>query len=60
MTAILLNNMLQEEDIARQRAPLDNKNFTKLRQMATDSKCKESVSDLLFEVMALGHYIRPC
>ncbi len=27
MTAILLNNMLWEEDIARQRAPLDNKNL---------------------------------
>ncbi len=27
MTAILLNNMLREEDIARQHAPLDNKNF---------------------------------
>jgi hypothetical protein len=31
MTAILLNNMLREEDIARQRAPLDNKIFAKLR-----------------------------
>ncbi len=31
MMAILLNNMLWEEDIARQRAPLDNKIFAKLR-----------------------------
>ncbi len=31
MTAILLNNMLWEEDNARQRAPLDNKTFAKLR-----------------------------
>ncbi len=30
MAAILLNNMLQEEDIARQRAPLNNKIFAKL------------------------------
>jgi hypothetical protein len=30
MTAILLNNMLQEEDIARQRAPLNNKIIAKL------------------------------
>ncbi len=28
--------------------------------MATASKCKDSVSDLLFEVMALGRYIGPC
>ncbi len=44
MTAILLNNMLQEEDIARQRAPLDNKIFAKLRRMAIASKCEDSVS----------------
>jgi hypothetical protein len=31
MTAILLNNMLREEDIAKQRAPLNNKIFAELR-----------------------------
>jgi hypothetical protein len=60
MMAILLNNMLQEEDIARQRALLDNKIFAKLRQMATARKCKDSVSDLLFDLAALGCYIGPC
>jgi hypothetical protein len=60
MTAILLNNMLQEEDIVRQRAPLDNKFFAKLHQMATASKCEDSVSDLLFDVVSLGRYIGPC
>ncbi len=60
MTAILLNNMLREEDIARQRAPLDNKIFAKLHQTATASKCKDSVSDLLYDVVALGRYIGPC
>ena len=59
MTAIFLNNMLLEEDIARQHAPLNNKIFAKLRQMATASKCQDSVSDLLFDVVALGHYIGP-
>jgi hypothetical protein len=34
--------------------------FAKLRQTATASKCKDSVSDLFFDVMALGCYIRPC
>jgi hypothetical protein len=43
----------------RQHAPLDNKIFAKLRQMAIASKCKDSVSDLLFDVVALGRYIRP-
>jgi hypothetical protein len=60
MTAILLNIMLQEEDITRQRAQLDNIFFAKLCQMATASKCKDSVSDLLINVVALGCYIGPC
>ncbi len=58
--AIILNNMLWEEDIARQRAPLDNKIFAKLRQTAIASKCKVSVSDLLFDLVALGLYIGLC
>jgi hypothetical protein len=60
MMAILLNNMLWEEDIARQRAPLNNNVFANLCQTATASKCKDSVSDLLFDVVALGCYIGPC
>jgi hypothetical protein len=60
MMAILLNNMLREEDIARQRAPLYNFFWVKLRRMATASKCEDSVTDLLFNVVALGCYIRPC
>ncbi len=60
MMAILLNNMLQKEDITKQRALLDNDFFAKLRQRATASKCKDSVSDLLFDVVALGRYIGPC
>jgi hypothetical protein len=51
--------MLREEDIARQGALLDNKIFAKLRQTAIASKCKDSVSDLLFDVVALGRYIGP-
>jgi hypothetical protein len=57
MTAILLNKMLREENIARLRAPLDNKIFAKLRQTATASKWDDSVSDCL---LALGRFIRPC
>jgi hypothetical protein len=59
MTAILPNNILREEDIVRQRAPLDNKIFAKLLRAAIASKCKDSVSDLFFDVMALGRYIGP-
>ncbi len=59
MTEILLNNMLREEDIGRQRALLNNKNFAELLRTATASKCKDSVSDLLFDIVALGCYIGP-
>jgi hypothetical protein len=52
--------MLREEDIARQCAPLDNKIFAELRRTAIASKCKDSVSDLLFDVVPLGCYIGPC
>jgi hypothetical protein len=60
MMAILLNNMLQKDDIAMKCALLDNNFFAKLHQMATASKCKDSVSDLLFNVVAFGCYIGPC
>jgi hypothetical protein len=59
MTAILLNNMLWEGDIGRQRALLDNKIFAKLHQTAIASKCEDSVSDLFFDIVALGRYIGP-
>jgi hypothetical protein len=60
MTAILLNNLIREEDITRQHALLDKKKFAELRQTASASKCKDSVSDLLFDDVALGCYIGPC
>jgi hypothetical protein len=34
--------------------------FTKLHRMTIVRKCKDSVSDLLFDIVALGHYIGPC
>jgi hypothetical protein len=57
MTAILIDNMLREEDIGRQRASLDKKIFAELGRMAIANKCRDSVSDLLFDVLALGRYI---
>jgi hypothetical protein len=59
MMAILLNNMLWEEDSARQCALLDNNFFAELHQTATASKCEDSVSDLLFDIVDLGCYIGP-
>jgi hypothetical protein len=55
MTAILLNNMLWEEDIARQRAPLNNKIFAKLHRTAIASKCKiQSVTSFLMSWLSVA------
>ncbi len=58
--ATLINNMLREEDIACQRAPLDNKIFAELGRSATSSKNSNLVSNLLFDFVSLGRYIGPC
>jgi hypothetical protein len=60
MMAFLLNNISRKEDIARQRAPLNNKIFANLHQRAMASKREDSVSNLLFDIVALGCYIGPC
>ncbi len=60
MMATLINNMLWEEDIAHQRAPLDNNIFAELQYIATSSKNSNLVSNLLFDFVSLGHYICPC
>ncbi len=59
MTSILINKMLREEDIARQRAPLDNKIFAELRRSAASSKNCDSANNLLFDFVSLGRYIGP-
>jgi hypothetical protein len=38
MTAFLVNNLLEEVDIARQHSPLDNRIFSKLRQVSETSR----------------------
>jgi hypothetical protein len=59
MAAILVNNILNEEDIARQHSPLNNSIFAELQQMLETIRDKDLVNNLLFDVMALGHYIGP-
>jgi hypothetical protein len=54
MTAILVNNLLKEEDITKQRSPLNNSKFAELQQMSETIRDKDLVHNLLFDVMALG------
>ncbi len=50
---------MQEEQIARQRAPLDNEIFAEVRRVAQASKCNDLVNMLLGDVVTLGRYISP-
>ncbi len=59
MTATLIINMLHKEDIACQRAPLDNEIFAELRCSARSSKNNDLISNLLFDFVSLGRYIGP-
>ena len=59
MTTILINNMLRKEDIAWQCAPLNNKIFAELQRSAMVSKNNDSINNLLFNFVALGHYTGP-
>jgi hypothetical protein len=51
--------MLREEDIARQRAPFNNKFFAKLYQNSLSQQMQGFNSDLLFDIVALGCSIGP-
>jgi hypothetical protein len=59
MTAIHVINLLKEEDIARQCSPLNNLIFAELGRVSDTSHDEDQVHNLLFEVVALGHYIGP-
>ncbi len=51
--------MLQEEQIARQRAHLDNEIFAEICPVADASKTKDLANALLCNVITLSRYIGP-
>jgi hypothetical protein len=60
MVGILINNLVREEDIARQHSPLDSNIFAKLLQKSNVSCLLDSEQRTLFDLVALGRYIGPC
>jgi hypothetical protein len=60
MTGILINNLVKEEDIARQRSPLDSNIFANLLRKSNVSCSPDSEQRTLFDLVALGCYIGPC
>ncbi len=59
MAGILINNLVKEEDIPRQRSPLDSNIFAKLLQKLNVSCSPGSEQRILFNLVALGCYIGP-
>ncbi len=59
MAGILINNLVKEEDIARQRSPLDSNIFAELLRKSNVSCLPDSEQCTLFNLVALGRYIGP-
>ncbi len=59
MAGILINNLVKEEDITRQRSPLDSNIFAELLQKSNVSCLPDSEQHTLFDLVALGRYIDP-
>jgi hypothetical protein len=59
MAGILINNLVKEEDITRQRSPLDSNIFAKLLRKLNTPHSPDSEQRTLFDLVALGCYIGP-
>jgi hypothetical protein len=59
VSGILINNLFKEEDIARQRIPLDSGIFAKLLCKLNVSCSLDSEQRTLFNLVVLGCYIGP-
>ncbi len=56
---ILINNLVKEEDIARQRGPQDSYIFTELLCKSNVSWSRDSKHSILFDLITIGCYIGP-
>jgi hypothetical protein len=59
VSGILINNLVKEEDIARQRSPLDSAIFAELLRKSNVPCSLDSEQHTLFDLFVLGHYIGP-
>jgi hypothetical protein len=59
MPGIINNNLIKEETIASQRSPLDSAIFAELQRVASSSHSHDSDQNLLFDMLALSHFIGP-
>ena len=59
MVGILINNLIKEEDIARQRSPLDSKIYAEMLRRSNVSHSPDSEHRTLFDVTTIGCYLGP-
>jgi hypothetical protein len=59
MAGILINNLVKEEDITRQRSPLDSNIFAESLRKLNVSRLPDLEQCTLFNLIALGCYIGP-
>jgi hypothetical protein len=59
ISGILINNLIKEEDIARQRSLLDSDIFTELLCKSNISWSQDSEHSTLFNLFVIGCYIGP-
>jgi hypothetical protein len=60
VSGILINNLVKEEDIARQRSQLDSAIFAELLCKSNVSCSLDPEERTLFDLVVLGCYIGPC
>ncbi len=60
MPGIIINNLIKEETVASQCSPLDSAIFAELQRAASSSHLHDSDQNLLFDMLALFHFIGPC
>jgi hypothetical protein len=59
MAGVIINNIIKEENIEKQRAPLDSNIFAKTQQSAENSNNLNSDHSLFANIVTLVQYIGP-
>jgi hypothetical protein len=54
MAGVIINNIIKEEKISKQRAPLDSTIFTKIQQLAHKSNNPDSDHSFLANIVTLA------
>jgi hypothetical protein len=59
MAGVIINNIIKEENIAKQRAPFDSTIFARIQQSAQKSNNSDSDNSLFANIVTLAQYISP-